>query len=75
MRYENQPNGARQDALPIGARRCRRQCILEPLERRADVVAQLFEPGAGAGLARFKLSGVHRGYPIYPIYEPITEPW
>ena len=35
----------------VGERRARGQRIFQRLERRADVVAQLFEPGARAGLA------------------------
>jgi hypothetical protein len=38
-------------------RRWRR--VLDRLERRADIVAQAFEPGFDARLAAFQLSGIH----------------
>ena len=44
-------------------RRARRQRVLHRLERRADVVAQRFEPGARAGLAGFDLACVHHLIP------------
>ena len=37
----------------------RGRVVLQPLERRADVVAQGFEPGAGAGLAIVDEGYVH----------------
>src|SRR5712671_5285302 len=54
------PRRARETARRPVAKRCTgRQSVLQRLERRADVVAQPFEPAARAGLAGFDLSGVH----------------
>ena len=54
------PRRAHETASSLFAHaRVRRQRILDRFERRADVVAQSFEPRAGAGLAICEQFGVH----------------
>ena len=64
---------ARSGRRALAKRRCRRQRVLERLERRADVVAQVLEPGARARLAGFDWMSVHHLIPSLAFTAPRSE--